>query len=135
MPATESVWRSLPLMHKVFAASALALFLATVAMFLGDYRDEWRKVQSVNLKLQTRQLEGDLSKLSTAEFEQKQSELKNSVEATDRLVTERKAKVEEVSAEVRKLDGEFQKETQQVRFKRAERDVARANYDLAIRDN
>ncbi|MFM7162029.1 MAG: hypothetical protein ACKO3P_16880, partial [Planctomycetaceae bacterium] len=28
-----------------------------------------------------------------------------------------------------------QKETQQVRFKRAERDVARANYDLAIRDN
>ena len=135
MPATESVWRSLPLMHKVFAASALALFLATVAMFLGDYRDEWRKVQTVNQKLQTRQLEGDLSKLTTAEFEQKQSELKNSVEATDRLVAERKAKVEKVSAVVRKLDGEFQRDTQQVRFKRAERDVARANYDLAIRDS
>ena len=134
MLATENVWRSLPLMHKIFAVSAVALFGATLLMFRSDYADEWRKIQRVNNKLQTQLIDADLAQLTSGDFNKQLETLTSNVAAADTLVSERKADADTVAAEVKKLDGEFQKRSQEVRFKRAERDVARANYDLAIRD-
>ena len=68
MLATENVWRSLPLMHKIFAVSAVALFGATLLMFRSDYADEWRKIQRVNNKLQTQLIDADLAQLTSGEF-------------------------------------------------------------------
>ncbi len=103
-------------------------------MFRADYADEWRKVQSVNFKLQTQLLDADLASLTDAQFEEQLKTLQANVEGALKLVESRQGESEKTGVTVKKLDGEFQRQTQQVRFKRAERDVARANYDLAIRD-
>ncbi|RPI88978.1 MAG: PDZ domain-containing protein, partial [Planctomycetaceae bacterium] len=134
MPATENVWRSLPVMHRVFAVSSLALLGATLLMFRSDYADEWRKIQSVNYKLQTRLIDTDLAQLTDAQFADKNSQLEANLASATQLVADRKQELESATADASKVDGEFQKLSQEVRFKRAERDVRRAAYDLAVRD-
>lgn len=134
MPATENVWRNLPGMHRVFAVSSLALLGATLLMFRSDYADEWRKIQAVNYKLQTQLIDTDLAQLNSAQFAEKTSELEARLTAATQLVEDRKQELDVATAEASKIDGEFQKLSQEVRFKRAERDVRRAAYDLAVRD-
>ncbi|MCA9185403.1 MAG: hypothetical protein KDA99_07280, partial [Planctomycetales bacterium] len=45
MPATEKTWRDQKVLHAVFAASSLVMFIATVWMFAQDHRREWKVFQ------------------------------------------------------------------------------------------
>ena len=45
MPATESTWRNMPLMHRIFAISGVILTLATLWMFYKDHVRSWKAIQ------------------------------------------------------------------------------------------
>jgi cytochrome c2 len=45
MPANEQTWRNIPLLHRVFAVSGVALFIATIWVLWNDQNREWRTTQ------------------------------------------------------------------------------------------
>src|SRR6188474_3039041 len=85
MPATESTWRNMPTMHRIFAVSGVVLTLATIWMFYKDHARPWKEYQRQGVdndvymthlreaQLETQQAEGEVARL-TAE-EQKAREL------------------------------------------------------------
>ena len=46
MPANEQTWRNIPLLHRVFAVSGIAMFVSTIWVFWADQNREWRGTQS-----------------------------------------------------------------------------------------
>src|SRR5688500_959784 len=54
MPANEQTWRNIPRMHRVFAVSGIALFIATIWVFWSDQNREWRDVQTTNVSIDTK---------------------------------------------------------------------------------
>src|SRR5260221_6201633 len=137
MPASEDVWRNLRTMHVVSAASAFALLVATLYMMQADYADEWRPIQRDAYKLQAQQLDDDihdLLELNGKEFEAKEQELAQNVEAAKAAVAAHQDKVQDAEKALARVEGPFQKLSREVRFNRAERDFARANLDLQVRD-
>ena len=137
MPATEDVWRNLRTMHVVSAASAFALLAATLWMMKADYADEWRGIQRVTYQLQAEQLDEDirdLLELNNEEFEKMEAQLAAKVKGANDALQAEQDRLTPVENEVNHLDGQFQKLTREVKFKRAERDAARANLDLKVRD-
>lgn len=134
MPATEDVWRNLKTLHVVSAASALALLASTVWMLQADYADEWRPIQRMRDRLEAQQIDADLAVLDNKDFQAREAELNESVSAARQEVDSQKSKLEPVAKEVKHLDGELQTLTRRVKFKRAERDAARADFELKVRD-
>src|SRR6516225_9621614 len=137
MPATEDVWRNLRTMHVVSAASAFALLAATLWMMKADYADEWRGIQNVTYKLQAEQLDEDIEDLLQLEegaFQKKEDELEANLKKAQDAVTAERERVAPAEKEANHLDGQFQKLTREVKFKRAERDAVRAELDLKVRD-
>ncbi len=51
MPATETTWRSQPLMHRIFAVSGVLLTLSTVWMFYADHERSWKDYQVQTLDI------------------------------------------------------------------------------------
>src|SRR5207248_6782118 len=72
--------------------------------------------------------------LDDDEFKAKEQELAERVKAAEEVVEAHQDKTEEADKEVKRFDGRYQKLSREVRFKRAERDAARANLDLKVRD-
>src|SRR4029450_6531542 len=104
MPATEDVWRNLRTMHVVSAASAFALLAATLWMMKADYADEWRGIQNVTYKLQAEQLDEDirdLLELNHKEFEKKEKELKEKVDAAKKMLAAEQDRLAPVEKEVK----------------------------------
>ncbi|MEX1232317.1 MAG: c-type cytochrome [Planctomycetaceae bacterium] len=136
MPANDAYWRNLRTMHVVFAVSAIALFAATLLMMSADYKDEWRDIQRTSIEIDALKLEQKRNAIvSDPAFQQQ-------VEATQTRIAEADAAVEAKEAELRELDKEIKQQKflvdvagSSVRDRRAERDVDRANYDLAVRDS
>lgn len=62
MPATESTWRNLKLLHVVFGVSSIAMLLTTIWVFVADHNREWKDYQ-----LQTMELESYTTNLRIAE--------------------------------------------------------------------
>ncbi|QDU31628.1 Cytochrome c [Anatilimnocola aggregata] len=54
MPATESTWRSMTLMHRIFAVGGVVLTLCTVWMFYKDHFRSWKKYQETNVLVDRR---------------------------------------------------------------------------------
>jgi cytochrome c2 len=57
MPANEQTWRNIPLMHRVFAISGVAMFIATIAVFWADQAREWRGTQKNVVDLDTQMIQ------------------------------------------------------------------------------
>jgi cytochrome c551/c552 len=132
MPANDQYWRDLPTMHKVFAGSAFALFAATLLMMARDEKREWRDYQRQAEKLKVAKITGQLSAVDTAD-------LKTQVEGIEKKITEifsgeTAQKAREAEAQVKQLKGDLDRLATESKFKNAERDVARANFDIAVRD-
>jgi cytochrome c551/c552 len=51
MPATESTWYNIPLLHRIFAVSAVVLALSTVWMFYKDHFRPWKKYQQKTVQI------------------------------------------------------------------------------------
>jgi hypothetical protein len=79
MPATESTWRSQPLLHRIFAITGLLMTLATIWMFYADHERTWKQYQVQTLDIdQTVNLMRQEQVASSAAFlthEQYESEL------------------------------------------------------------
>jgi chromosome segregation ATPase len=121
-------------MHIVFALSAFAMLAATIWMMAHDYDDEWRGIQREGFKLAAQQLEAKERALKTASYEEQEAELKQRITEANEELAQRKSELRPLQAEVDRLEGEMTRATQRVRFKRAERDKARADLDLKVRD-
>jgi cytochrome c551/c552 len=134
MPATEDVWRNLKTMHVVSAVSALALLAATLWMMQADYADEWRPIQRMRDRLEARQIDADLAALDDDEFKERGRELREKEKTARDDVRQHETEVDKTGAEVKHLDGQLQTLTRTVKFQRAERDAARADLELKVRD-
>ncbi|MDA1012879.1 MAG: c-type cytochrome [Planctomycetota bacterium] len=135
MPATEKFSRNLKTLHVVFAASCLALLVATVWMMAADHSDEWRDYQKKNFllleKARARKLTLAENALDPRKREDVQKDLK---EAEDKLV-EVQAKLEELDSEITTIAQQEDLKKREQRELNALTGVAKANYDLGIRDN
>ncbi len=137
MPATEQFWRPLPTMHRIFAASAVVLLAATFLMMAKDEARDWRSYQTTADRLKIEQLEEQLKPYQTQEFKQAEAAKVAAVDAAKKTLEspEVQTRIAELERRRRSLQGQIDLVSRQTKFKNAERDVARANFDLNVRDN
>jgi cytochrome c551/c552 len=84
MPATEQTWRSLKLLHVVFAVSAVVLLIATVMMLAGDHNRPWKKYQREFRDLETWSAAARVDEQASQAYQEKARELEASLAATRR---------------------------------------------------
>lgn len=139
MPANEQYLRDIKKSHVAFLGSVLVFAFATVLILYRDHDDEWRGYQRQFLRIEADNLRRDRQAVMDAAqdkggYEKYLQELGSQIAATDAelqklgkdLADAKRVAVEEkTKADLKGRD---------VRFARAHRDVARANYDLGIRD-
>ena len=133
MPATDSFFRNLPKTHAVFALNSILLLLATLWMLHDDHNDEWRAWQQKWDRIEDVRLAGiGLDQQDTLDSEAKR---------LDTQIAERNAFLEGIKTQLGELETKLsaQKDIAATRLRatkplRTFRDVARANYDLAVRD-
>ncbi|MED5400178.1 MAG: hypothetical protein VX669_07290, partial [Planctomycetota bacterium] len=133
MPATDSFFRNLPKTHAVFALNSILLLLATLWMLHDDHNDEWRAWQQKWDRIEDVRLAGiGLDQQDTLDSEAKR---------LDTQIAERNAFLEGIEPQLAELETELAARQQVAATRlratkplRTFRDVARANYDLAVRD-
>ena len=134
MPATEEYARSLPGLHRVFAASSVALLLATVWMMAADHDDEWRVYQKRFQSLVAERLKAKEAVINTPEFQQKSKELETQLAESRKGLGKLGKDYTKAQSELNKAQGDFTRYDNETRTLRAERGKAQADYDLAVRD-
>ena len=75
MPATEQTWRNLKLLHVVFAATAVALLVATVFMLTGDHNRPWKKYAREFRELETWNAQARIDEQGSKAYEARRDEL------------------------------------------------------------
>ena len=135
MPATEEYWRNLSQMHRLFAWSSVALFAATIWMMAADHDDEWRVFQKEFQRRAANKLREKEQEAKTAEFEKTSAALKQAYDTATQNLKQQHADIAKLEATLSKIEADFARIDRGTKFKRAQRDVDRANYDLAVRDN
>ena len=75
MPATEQTWRNLKLLHVVFAVTAVALLLATVAMLTADHNRPWKKYAREFRALETWTAQARIDEQESKTYEARRTEL------------------------------------------------------------
>ena len=135
MPATDTFWRNLKRMHVVFAASAIALLVATLWMMAKDHADEWRDYQRTFERIEAARLEQEVQEIrGDNEFKTKTEELKTRHDEITKQI-EGRPEVKQLEEKISLAQNQADLADRELRNRRAERDVARANYDLGVRDS
>src|SRR5688572_20570450 len=136
MPATEQIWRPLPTMHRIFAVSAIVLLAATFLMMAKDESRDWRSYQTTADDLKVKQLEDQLKPYQTPEYKRAEQQKIDAVDAAKQKLDgdEVQQRIAQLEQRRRELQGQVDLVSRQTKFKNAERDVARANFDLNVRD-
>ncbi|MCA8999078.1 MAG: hypothetical protein KDA80_18905, partial [Planctomycetaceae bacterium] len=134
MPATDEYWRSLPRMHKVFAVSALVLLAATLLMMIRDEDRSWKYYQAKAEDLRYEKIEKQLAEIQTPEFEQKVADLTAQKETAAEDLAKQSSEIADMERELRDLQGRVQILLRDSKAANAERDKARADYDIKVRD-
>ena len=132
MPANDQYWRDLGTMHKVFAVSAFALFASTLLMMSRDETREWRDYQRQAEKLKVAKLTDQLKGVNSEDLKKQVDEIEEKL--TKFKTSDAGKQVEAAQAVVAQAKGDLSRESTTSKFKNAERDVARANFDIAVRD-
>jgi cytochrome c2 len=134
MPATEQYWRKLSIMHKVFAASSIALLAATIFMMVRDQQRDWRYYQTEAIRLREERFSRTAEDIRTVEFTQRLGELEDNVEVAEEALADKQSEIDELKDSIDDLDGRIELAARKVKFQLAEVGKARADYDLAVRD-
>jgi cytochrome c551/c552 len=135
MPATDDYLRNLKLMHRVFCGSAVLLLGTTLWMMWADYDDEWRTYQRQAFTYQAERLKARENAVSASpDYKEKVSELAQRIQAADVELVKQHVEVEKLANQVKAAVGKTSNHLRSLKTERARRDVARANYNLAIRD-
>ncbi len=147
MPATDQYLRDIKKVHVVFCLSAIAFAVSTVVILYRDHDDEWRGYQSKFDAIEMAVAQGAIEsaevaaagsvegyEAESAKFQDEIDVLTAMLESTDEKYAELVKKYEESTDAVAEMARLYDLKGREVRFKRADRDVAKANLDLGIRD-
>ena len=107
MPATEQTWRSLKLLHVVFAVSAVVLLVATVMMLAADHNRPWKKYQREFRDLETWSAAARVDEQASQAHQEQARELEDSLAATRRADLE-PALVESFVSQMRAVPADAQ---------------------------
>jgi mono/diheme cytochrome c family protein len=139
-------------MHRWFAVSMLVLFFATLLMMYFDHSDEWRAYQREFYRLEADKIaaeeqakKAELVGLKNdgtprtqaqidAAYAARLAELRSAKEAEETRLQQSVSDLAEREANLKKLENDYLMQMRVVREKRAIRDVARADFDLGVRD-
>lgn len=132
MPASEQYWRSLPQMHKVFAASAIVLLGVTLLMMYKDESRSWKQYQIQGEEYRIEKIQKELDAYADEAYQQEVEELHAKVEELQEEWENRSEEVLEQQKELTRLEGQVQILKTKSKGKNAIRDKTRADYDLAI---
>ncbi len=135
MPANEEFWRSPRRMHVVFAVSTLVLTVATVLMLMADYDDEWKVYQREFSRLDAERAQREERLIADAAYVEREEALIKEKQAAQANLAKKQSEIDAVKRDIADLETVELALSREVKFKRAERDKARADYDLAVRDN
>lgn len=134
MPASEEFWRSLPRMHQVFAGSAIILLGATLLMMYKDESRSWKQIQVEAEKFRLQRIEEERQRFNDAEYQAAVESLQGQADALRAEWRNRSDEIRALEAEMKKLLGRVELLKASSKTKNAERDKARADYDIAVRD-
>ena len=134
MPATDSFFRDLKKTHVVFAGSSLLLLFTTLWMLHDDHNDEWRTWQQKWDALESARLQTSSAGNLDAVL-QKTDDLQSQIESARKTLAAKQDKIDEKEADVSGKLEAVKEQLRKTKPLRTERDVARANYDLTVRDS
>lgn len=134
MPANDSFRWNQKTLNVVFAVSSILMLLAVFVMMKKDQADEWRGYQRTNFDLQATVSEAELRSIQSADFIAKRADLSKRVEAASRELEQARAANAELFATQLARQRKVDLLAGDLKFKNSDRDEARANYDLAVRD-
>ena len=135
MPATEHFFRDQKKLHIVFAVSCVALLAGVFGMMVEDYADAWRGIQSKNFELQAAAKARDIAEMKAAEqFQAEKQRLESSIRKTEEELEPFKDLQASLEKELDSAVRLVEALALQLKSENANRDEARADYDLAIRD-
>ena len=135
MPATDDYLRSPKLMHRVFFASALLLLAVTLWMMWADYNDEWRTFQRQAFIYQAQRDEAREARIvNNPAFKENVQALKQKIDVAKENVKEHEKELTELVSKASAAKEKLDNHMRNLKLRRAERDVARANYNLGVRD-
>ena len=134
MPATDQFRYNPKAMHVVFAVSCLAVFLATCAMMWKDHKDDWRGYRLTAFELDAAKAAVEKAQLMSGDYKATQEELKAAVEAAEAELAERQSEMDDLTAAHKGEAFIAGKLSKRLKSESADRDVAKANRDLGVRD-
>ncbi len=134
MPAIDNFRWNQRTLNIVFASSSVVLLLSVYFMMKQDQADEWRDVQRTNFAIEAEIRAADLKAIETPEFKQQVAELDAKVKDSEKKLEESRASQKELFDRQAAEQLDVERLEIDLKFKNSERDEARANYDLAVRD-
>lgn len=136
MPATDDFVRKPQTMHQVFCASAVLLFFVTIWMMWADYNDEWRAFQRKAFAYQAQRIESKEAKIKKdPAFQKNVADLEQKVKLADADTKKHEGDLKVLEKKAKDAKNKADSFLRALKTRRAERDVARAEYNLAVRDN
>lgn len=134
MPAIDNFCWNQRTLNIVFAASSVILLLSVFVMMKQDQADEWRNIQRTNFAIEAEIRAADLKAIETPEFKKQRDVLAKQVEEAEQSLETAKASQQELFDRQAAEQLDVERLEIDLKFKNSERDEARANYDLAVRD-
>lgn len=134
MPATDDYLRQPKKMHRWFLGSSVVMFVAFLWMTAADHSREWKDYQSTFFDIQVETLEKAREDFDQSDAARIITQLQGDLDAAKDEIAANNSKIDALEEQVETATAEFNLMGTQVKSTRAQRDVARANYDLGVRD-
>jgi len=134
MPATDDFRWNQKTLHAVFAASSVFMLLSVYAMLRQDQNDEWRDVQRTAFEIDSQIRDRELRKVENADFVANRDQIAKQIEETAAEVAKQQAEQATLLADVGSRERRVEALEVDLKFRNSDRDEARANFDLAVRD-
>ncbi|OJW08773.1 MAG: hypothetical protein BGO49_08250 [Planctomycetales bacterium 71-10] len=132
MQAAEETYRDQPTLHRIFAVASVGMLAAVVCMIAADHDRPWKKVQREFHELEAAKLRAAEAKALAERTEA----TKGAIEAVDAKIRAAKeeaagraGELKAIDAELSRLSGQAQRADTSRRFKKAELDGLRTQYD------
>lgn len=134
MPASEQYWRSLPQMHKVFAGSAVLLLGTTLLMMYKDESRSWQNYQRQAEKYRLERIEQERRQFDDSEYREQERQLRARKRELQASWDSRSNETRQLERNLSSLQGRLEILKTESKIRNAERDKARADYDIKVRD-
>ncbi|MCH8828674.1 MAG: c-type cytochrome [Planctomycetes bacterium] len=121
-------------MHVIFAASSVAMLAVTVWMLADDHSQEWHDHQRTFEQIEALRLRAKIGAIKTGKFTRELAALEKEIADAQAQLDANAAEYEKKKEAVDEADLKFVLKEAALKTQRAERDVARANRNIAIRD-